>query len=271
MKKIATIILNRNLPRVTDRLVKNIKQNNFIHNDIFVLESGSDEKNLSKYTTWHANWPSAQKKGLRFHKGMNYALFKLYKENKLGNYDAFFLLSNDAEFKSKYYLDKLSKILFNYKKLGIISPCSKRWGEKILLKKTKTKFFWYIHSCAYLIKKDFIINNNKNSFNNFLFDDSNFRGYGLESEIIAKAYCNDWAAAITSKVFFEENESHLIKKAKLIKTENYQENLNLYVSEGKKWMKNKYGFNSKWAMQLYVKNFYDNFFKFYPEYSKYKI
>ena len=84
MKKIATIILNRNLPRVTDRLVKNIKQNNFIHNDIFVLESGSDEKNLSKYTTWHANWPSAQKKGLRFHKGMNYALFKLYKENKLG-------------------------------------------------------------------------------------------------------------------------------------------------------------------------------------------
>ena len=274
MKKIATIILNRNLPKITDALYNNVKNNNLINNDIFVLESGSDKNKLSKYTKWYADWPMARKKGLRYHQGMNYALYKLWKEKKFEKYDAFFLLSNDTEFKSKNFLDKLSKILFKYDKLGIISPCSKRWGEKILLKKTKTKFFWYIHSCAYLIKKDFlisIINSQNNSFHNFLFDDSNFRGYGLESEIIAKAYCNDWASAITSEVFFDENESHLIKKAKLIKTESYEDNFNLYVLEGQKWMKNKYGFNSKWAMQLYVKNFYDNFFNFYPEYLKFKI
>ena len=34
-----------------------------------------------------------------------------------------------------------------------------------------------------------------------LFDGNNFRGYGSEHEPIAKAYANDWAAAITSEVW----------------------------------------------------------------------
>ena len=37
----------------------------------------------------------------------------------------------------------------------------------------------------------------------------------------SKAYANDWTAAITTKVFAEENESHLINKADLIKTETF--------------------------------------------------
>ena len=57
---------------------------------------------------------------------------------------------------------------------------------------------------------------------NFLFDGDNFRGYLSESEIIAKAYVNDWAAAITNKVFAEENESYLLNKSDLIKTESYE-------------------------------------------------
>ncbi len=33
---------------------------------------------------------------------------------------------------------------------------------------------------------------------NFLFDGNNFRGYFSESELIAKAYANNWAASITT-------------------------------------------------------------------------
>ena len=33
----------------------------------------------------------------------------------------------------------------------------------------------------------------------------------------------------------------------------------------------KYGFSSKWSMNMYVKNFYDKFFEYYPEYKNYKI
>ena len=43
------------------------------------------------------------------------------------------------------------------------------------------------------------------------------------------------------------------------------ENLKLYVEEGKKWMRNKYGFNSHWSMNLYAKLFYDQFFEYNPD------
>ncbi len=105
----------------------------------------------------------------------------------------------------------------------------------------------------------------------FLFDGTNFRGYGSEHELIAKAYANDWAAAITSHVWAAENESHLLDHADQIKTEAYEENLKLYIAEGRRWMRKKYGFNSHWSMQQYVKGFYENFFEFHPEYSKFKL
>ena len=36
-------------------------------------------------------------------------------------------------------------------------------------------------------------------------------------------------------------------------------------------MEKKYGFKSKWSMQMYVKTFYDKFFEYYPKYNKFKI
>ena len=75
---------------------------------------------------------------------------------------------------------------------------------------------------------------------------------------------NGWSAAITSEVWSEENETYLLNRNKLIKTENYERNLELYIKEGKDWMKKKYGFSSKWDMQMYVKLFYDKFFEYNP-------
>ena len=100
---------------------------------------------------------------------------------------------------------------------------------------------------------------------NFLFDGNNFRGYLSESELIAKAYANDWAAAITSLVLAEENESYLLEKSDLIKTEGFEDNLKLYLKEGQQWIRSKYGFNSRWSMNQYVKLFYDKFFDLHPE------
>ena len=273
-KKVATIILNRNLPKVTNLLFDNLKKNNNKISDFFILEAGSSRNNLSKNFTWHANWKSAKKKGLRFARGMNYALSNLYKENKFDNYEAFFLITNDTTFQNYKIIEKLFKVLNSSEKLAILSPCSKNWGEYKLLKKNKTKFFWYIHNNALMIKKSFIdevLNLNSPGYLNFLFDGKNFRGYGLESELIAKAYSNNWSAAITSSVISEENESYLINNYEDIKTDSYDQNLKLYLKEGRQWMKNKYGFSNKWALQIYVKNFYDKFFENNPEYKKYRL
>jgi hypothetical protein len=242
--------------------------------DVFVVEAGSEAERLSRHTAWHANWPDALANGLRYSRGMNYGLSQLWKEGKFNQYEAFFLLTNDTEFHAKPTLAPLMGILDQHPRVGILSPCAARWGERLLLKEQPTKYFWFIHNNAYLLRREFvesIFNVDQPDQMNFIFDGSNFRGYGSETELIAKAYANDWAAAITSEVWAGENESYLLNQSDLIKTEGYEENLKLYVEEGRRWMRNKYGFNSRWSMQQYVKYFYDNFFEFHPEYESYRI
>ena len=272
MKNFATIILNRNLPRVTDKLYAKIKKNK--NTDIFVVEAGSRKNNLSKHMTWYANWSEVKKNGLRFSRGMNFGLSNLYKENKLKKYDFLFLLANDAEIVTDNCLAKFEKIFNKHPRLGILSGCASNWGESMLLKKNKTMYFWYMENHAVVLRKDFILdvmNTNNPGYLNFLYDGKNFRGYGTESELIAKAYSNFWGAAITSKVKINENASHLINKSDLIQTDPYDANIKLYIKEGEKWMKEKYGFKSKWSMQMYVKNFYDKFFEYYPDYKGFKL
>ena len=72
MKKVATIILNRNLPDVTNSLVEHIYQYDGSFTDIFVVEAGSDSDKVSKYMTWNADWADAKAHGLRYSRGMNF-------------------------------------------------------------------------------------------------------------------------------------------------------------------------------------------------------
>ena len=274
MNRVATIILNRNLPDVTDKLYDHLNKYDHNHTDIFVLEAGSDPNNLSKYCTWYASETDIMKNGLRYNRGMNYALLSLYKENNWKKYDAFFLITNDTELNCKKTIDPLLSIMDQHKNLGIISPCSRKWCEKLLLRKQKTKYFWFIHNNAYLLRRKFIeavMEVNNPDFMNFIFDGSNFRGYLSESELIGKAYINDWAAAITNEVYAEENETYLLEKSDLIRTEKYDENIKLYLEEGRQWIKSKYGFSSHWSMHQYTKSLYDQFFNLHPELKKYKL
>ena len=269
MKKTATIILNRNLPKETDALVEHLKKYDGDYTDIFVIEAGSDRNKLSKYCTWHVESEEVIKHGLRYSRGMNYGLLKLWKEGDWKKYDSFFLITNDTKFpKNQNTVKTLQKIQEEYPRVGILSPCSKRWGEKDLIGANSLKYFWFIHNNAYYLRKELIeqlINTDNPSYMDFLFDGNNFRGYLSESEIIAKAYANDWAAAITIEVYAEEDESYLFDKSKFIKTESYEKNLQLYVDEGLRWVKKKYGFNSKWQMMQYSKLFYDKFFDYCPK------
>jgi len=274
MKKIATIILNRNLPEVTDRLCEHLAKYDGDQTDIYVVEAGSDASKLSRNTTWHANSDDVLANGLRYGRGMNFGLVQLLKEGRFDHYDAFFLLTNDTEFKAEPTLSPLLQILNKHPHVGILSPCSERWGERLLLKDEATKYFWFVHNNAYLLRREFIesiCDKDQPEVMDFLFDGTNFRGYGSEHELIAKAYANDWAAAITSQVWAAENETHLLDHADQIKTEGYEENFSLYIAEGRHWMRKKYGFNSHWSMQQYVKGFYDKFFELHPEYRQYKI
>ena len=153
--------------------------------------------------------------GLRYGRGMNYALLRLFQEKIWSKYDFFFLLTNDTELRESPTIYPLLQIFNNHKKLGILSPCSTRWGEKLLLSDESTKYFWFIHNNALMLRREFlecIMQVETPSYMNFIFDGSNFRGYLSESELIAKAYANDWAAAITTEAYAEENDHTCLKK-----------------------------------------------------------
>jgi len=269
MKKTATIILNRNLPKETSLLVDQLIKDNNNYTDVYVVEGGSDKNNLSKYCSWHVNSKEVVEHGMRYLRGMNYGLLKLWESEDWKKYDSFFLITNDTKFPNKQNTIKiLRELLEEYPRVGLISPCSKNWGERDLIGDNSIKYFWFIHNNAYFFRKELVeqlINTDNPTYMNFFFDGNNFRGYLSESEIIAKTYANDWSAAITTRVFSEEEESYLMDKNQLIKTESYEENLKLYVEEGLKWVKIKYGFNNRWQMMQYSKLFYEKFFEYYPK------
>lgn len=272
--KVATLILNRNLPKVTDKLFNKIKKKNRTKNDIFVIEAGSDKNQLSKNYTWWAKWNGAKKNGLRVPRGFNYGLSNLIKNRKFENYDYFFLLTNDTEFNDEPFLDILTQELECHQKVGILSPCAKNWAEKDIIKKNGTKYFWYLQNTCYLFRRSYledVINFKNTNHINCLYDGQNFRGYGSDLELISKGYINDWATALTTKTMCFENENHLKDKYKIIKTENYDENFNLYLEEGKQWARKKYGFNSRWQFLFYTKSLYNRFFEYYPNLKKYEV
>ena len=153
MKKIATIILNRNLSQPTNRLYEHLLKYDSEEDDIYVLEAGSDKNKLSKYCTWYADDGVIKKEGLRYCRGMNYGLLKLYMEHKWEKYDAFFLLTNDTELFAVETIKTMRGLLINHPRVGILSPCSSKWGENLLLKETSTKYFWFIHNNALLFRK----------------------------------------------------------------------------------------------------------------------
>ena len=269
MTKTATIILNRNLPKETDELVEQILKFDSKYTDVFVVEAGSDEDKLSKYCTWHVQTDEVKEHGLRYSRGMNYGLLQLWKGNEWDKYSSFFLITNDTKLPvGQKTVSNLQEELNKNPRIGLCSPCSKKWGEQELIGKNSLKYFWFIHNNAYILRKELVdqlINTDNPSYMDFLFDGNNFRGYLSESEIIAKAYANDWSAAITTAVYAEEEEGYLLESNKIIKTESYEVNLTIYLEEGLKWIKKKYGFNSRWQMMNHSKLLYDKFFEYFPE------
>jgi len=269
MNKTATIILNRNLPKETDALVEQLLKHDSQNTDVFVVEAGSDKDNLSKYCTWHVKSDEVVEHGLRYSRGMNYGLLQLWKGKNWSKYDSFFLITNDTKLPDgQNTISILQDILNTNPRLGICSPCSKKWGERDLIGVESLKYFWFIHNNAYIMKRELVeqlIIKDNPSYMNFLFDGDNFRGYLSESEIIAKTYVNDWAAAITTRVYAEEDEAYLLDKSDIIKTESYEINLESYIDEGLTWIKKKYGFNSRWQMMQYSKLMYDKFFEYFPD------
>ena len=270
----AIIILNRNLHRETDLLRESFINQGCRPNDIFIIDAASDEDKRSQYTTWIINDHDVVKNGLRFNRGMNQALMNLHQTVQWSQYDAFFLVTNDTLLQTNETLKKLEQTFAEHPKLGLLTPAAPTWGELSLMDRQSVKYSWFINATAMYLRRsciDQIKNNSDPTRNNFLFDGENFRGYLSDTELACKCYLNDWAVGITSSVLVTENENLLKEMSNIIRTEDFDENLRLYVEEGLCWAKRKYGFQSKWDMNRYASLIFQDFLRLNPELKKYAI
>ena len=261
MSKTAIILLNRNLPDVTDSLYDELKSCSSSVADIFVIESGSDSQNLSSHMSYYANWPEAINNGLRYSGGMNFGLMNV-RNDFPGVYDSYLLLAYDTMLLSSNPVQKLRSVLLETEKCGIVSPIGENWGESLIMKDGKPKAFWHIHNNCYLLSESLVSNLvvQNSDYRSYLFDASNFRGYGADTELIAKAYLNGFQAVIAPDVCSRELTELLRERYSVIKTDNESQNFSLYIEEGLQWMKSKYGFSSRWDMNNFALMAYRQFF-----------
>ena len=271
--RVATLILNRNMPESTDELVDFLQQCNNGENDIYVIESGSDRGRLSRYYSFWANWEEATRDGLRYPRGFNYGLIELYKSGKFFNYDYFFLVCNDAVFLENP-VPPLMDEMDTHPRVGILSPCAENWQERALIGDAGTAYVWHVNHVAWILRRSFIeivMERESPGPMNFLYDGTNFRGYGVDLELIIKGYINEYATAVTDKILMRENTDILRYKADLMQTDSFSINQRRVFEEGQQWMRRKYGFTTRMHMNSYASMFYDRFFHLYPEYQRFRL
>lgn len=272
-KAVATLVLNRNLGAITDRLVEHLQKFDADTSDFFVIESGSEPEKSSRYATWRADWEDARQEGLRYARGFNYGLSCLLQEGKYESYDYYFLVCNDALFQPLPTVGILSEEMSSHAKIGILSPCDPSWGEYRIVPEGGWRIFWYGNHIAWMLRRSFIDSIRETAspdYLNFLYDGSNFRGYYSDVELIGKAFANDFAYAVTRKVLFGEEANLKDKYGYVMRTDATLPNQDKMLKEGLAWLRRKYGFQSHWNMLRHVKNFYELFFENNPEYLMFK-
>ena len=270
-KPVATLILNRNLPQISDQLGDHLLKWNGDITDVFVIESGSDANKLSKHKTFWANWPEAIENGLRYPRGFNYGLMEV---EKYAKYQFYFMVLNDAMFSPEPTIEILLNEMEQWSKFGIISPASPIWGEAQSIPPSSTKCHWLIPHLAWMFRSTFldtIKEKNNATYLNYFYDGENFRGYDADTEIGIKAYLNNYSLAITNKTQIVEDHSITEKMADFMKTDKQDVHRSLMYKEGLAWMKKKYGFDSKWEMRTWAKRVYEDFFNRNTDYARLKI
>lgn len=264
---VATMILNRNLPEVTNSLVEHLKKWNEGLTDTYVIESGSDKDKLSKYCSFWANWPEALENGLRWARGFNYGLLELDKNSK--RYDYYFLLMGDSVFDEQPTLERMLAVMTEHQKIGLLSPLSPLWSDAQLFSRNESlKCLYLFPHVSWLFRRSLLdaLTPANPTIMNYLYDGNNFRGYYDDIEVIVRAYQANFASAITSNATFREAEELTLQHAKAMKTDEQALSRQMMYEEGVVWMKEKYGF-TKGQFKEWAQKEYESFMRRNPEYQ----
>ena len=199
--KTAIVVLNYNLPALTDQTCADIISRTKSDYDLYVIENGSDPNNLSKYCTNYIDtnlWVSG---------GLNYGI-RLAMEKE--DYAAIWCLFNDVKFAPQGdVLSLMLSCMKKYPRIGIIKPS---WGNEWLLNESPLSNRNYADpaiSLAYaadplcmLFRTSMIkdISKKLGPLNRPLWDESNKRNHGNAQLVQYMAYRHGWGT-LTTNVF----------------------------------------------------------------------
>ena len=262
---IDVIILNRNLGEVCDALVEKLSTHlNKDLDHIIVVDSGSETELKSRHTSVGLDDKETRQHGLRFGRGMNLGL--KYRRNLESINPWVLLLPVDTEI-IKWDLYKFLENIPSEHKIAAIKPTSQDSEYLRILGKNDFRYGWNFEEGAWLISSNFLDFHSKNFADSSFFDESNFRGYLTSLELSFRAYINGYGVGITNSLIVFENETHLLERSDLIRTEPIGENQRLLLTEGLNWLQKKYQIQDAWDFAQLVRLTFDQFMRENPHLS----
>lgn len=252
------LVLNRNLKAVTDNLCEEMESFAEV-GQCFVVDAGSKDDEVSNRTLIRDSSPIALEQGLRPNRGFNLGI-KAWLE--FGAADWVMLLPNDSEVENFEATEILSQVNAQDSVVAIV-PVSARSPYNHLLEKQPLALAWNVNEGPILLRRGFLENAyGQQGFQ--LFDGNNFRGYCSFLDLAFKIYSMNFGLAITNKISFIENTKYTISHFELMKTEPYEENINLMLSEGKIWLTEKFGYSDRRNLEQVVRLAYEEFLRSNP-------
>lgn len=250
------LVLNRNLRDVTDSLVSNLEIQSGV-NSVGVIDAGSTNDQISKYTVVQNFSIEATSFGLRLNRGFNLGIsWWAHQSNKS---DYLLLLPNDAEIETFDALNLFNFLfsLSNQIDVAAVIPLSKDSPYRHILPRERVGLGWSFNEGPILLNGEFIEFMLRCGAD--VFDSDNFRGYLSFVELALKIYANNFAFLATDFLSFRENESHLHNHYELIITEQAQENARLLLMEGSAWLGKKYGVLDGISFENMVRQVFESF------------
>ena len=265
---IDVVILNRNLGTVCDDLVADLDARLSSDSNIVVVDAGSEFELQSQFTTVRVDTEEVRRDGLRFGRGMNIGI--RYIREKLAPNPWVLLLPVDTEIVS-WNLISLFDQLMAVPEVVALKPLELSSAYATHLQENSIALAWNLEEGPWLISTAFLDEQILLSQNGEFFDHNNYRGYLTSIDIAFRAYSNGYSVGITNCLTTNENESYLIERAELIKTDPIDVNAKMLVEEGMQWLGNKYGISDPWAFAQLVRLLHDRFFDENPELVSWRL
>lgn len=253
---IDVVILNRNLGEVCDALCVDVERVMGPESQLVVVDCSTSPLLASKQKTVVVDSEHALEFGLRFGRGMNIGINHLLNSGSLSPW--ILLLPVDAEI-AHVNLELLLSELAAVSELVAVKPLPEGSAYAELVAEVGLGLGWNFEEGPWLVRSDYVRDQVSLSETAEFFDSDNFRGFLTSLELAFRAYANGKCVGITKHLVLRENESYLIEKADLMKTDPVEDNLRLFVDEGEAWLRTKYRVNDSWDFAQIVRLLFRQF------------